>query len=104
MGWARPLIASARRYEGTRLGAPLSTKVGVGVRDKVGDKRDCKASDDTRKRFLLADRGARIQEIADWLEPRIAQELLFGYISRLLEVIFLTGIKGILANPTTKKQ
>ena len=61
LGWTRPLIAAGRRYEGTRLGSPLG---------------DCAGDDGRLKRFLLADRGARLQTIADWLESKIASSLL----------------------------
>jgi uncharacterized ferritin-like protein (DUF455 family) len=57
LGWTRPLVTVGRRYCGTRLGSSLS---------------DC----DTRlKRFMLADRAARLQTVTDWLEPRITAEL-----------------------------
>ena len=65
LGWTRPLIAPGRRYEGTRLGSPLSDPTG-----------DCIGDDERLKRFLLADRGARLQRIADWLESKIAEDLL----------------------------
>ena len=61
LGWTRPLVAAGRRYEGTRLNSPLS--------DKHGD-------DKRLKRFLLANRGERLQKIADWLQPKIAQTLV----------------------------
>jgi hypothetical protein len=57
LGWTRPLVTGGRRYAGTRLGTPLA---------------DC---DETIKRFLLADRGARLQATADWLAERIVPEL-----------------------------
>ena len=61
LGWTRPLIAAGRRYEGTRLNPPLN--------DEHGD-------DKRLKRFLLANRGERLQKIADWLQPRITETLV----------------------------
>jgi len=61
LGWTRPLIATGRRYEGARLGSPLSNRTG---------------DDERLKRFLLAQRGARLQAIADWLESKITHSLL----------------------------
>ncbi len=61
LGWTRPLIAEGRRYEGTRLNSPLNEKQG----------------DDQRlKRFLLANRGERLQQISNWLEPKISEALV----------------------------
>lgn len=56
-GWTRPLITRGRRYSGTRLGNALA------------------GCDERIRRFLLANRGARLQSAVDWLEPRVAQEL-----------------------------
>jgi len=57
LGWTRPLVTAGRRYVGTHLGATLS---------------DC---DERLKRFVLADRAARLQFVVQWLEPRIMAEL-----------------------------
>ena len=57
LGWTRPLVTAGRRYAGTRLGSVLT---------------NC---DERLKRFLLADRCANLQTVADWLQPRIAREL-----------------------------
>ncbi len=57
LGWTRQVVTAGRRYAGTRLGNAL---------------RDCEA--DVR-RFLLADRCARVRSLVDWLEPRLTQEL-----------------------------
>ena len=57
LGWTRPLISAGRRYCGTRLGTSFT---------------DC---DSRVKRFVLADRCARLQTVVDWLQPRIAAEL-----------------------------
>ena len=61
LGWTRPLIALGRRYEGTRLNSPLSE-------NDVDERR--------LKRFLLANRGERLREIADWLQPKVSQALV----------------------------
>jgi len=57
LGWTRPLVTGGRRYAGTRLGTPLA------------------GCDEAVKQFLLADRGARLQDTADWLAERIVPEL-----------------------------
>ncbi len=56
LGWTRPLIAG-RRYVGTRLAMPL---------------KNCEES---VRRFLMEDRGRRVEETADWLQNRLAPEL-----------------------------
>ena len=57
IGWTRPLVTPGRRYAGTRLGTPL-----LGCDERI-------------KKFLLADRGAKIQEIVNWLTPCLTREL-----------------------------
>ena len=65
LGWTRPLIAAGRRYEGTRLNSPLN------------ERNDERNGDDKRlKQFLLANRGERLQQIADWLQPRLTEALV----------------------------
>ena len=56
LGWTRPLIAG-RRYVGTRLAMPL---------------RDC---DESLRRFLMEDRGRRVEATADWLQLQLTPEL-----------------------------
>lgn len=57
LGWSRSLVTGGRKYVGTRLSKPFV---------------DCTTE---VKQFLLADRGARLEAIAKWLEPRLAAEL-----------------------------
>ena len=57
LGWTRALVTAGRKYAGTRLSMPLE-----GCEPEV-------------RRFLLADRAAKIEEIANWLESRFTPEL-----------------------------
>ena len=57
LGWTRPFVTAGRRYAGTKLG---------------GSFDDC---DPDLRRFLLADRCAKLQAVAQWLGPRVAAEL-----------------------------
>ena len=57
LGWTRALVTfGGRRYSGTRLSNPL-----VDCADEV-------------RRFLLADRSAKLEVIKDWLESRVVKE------------------------------
>ncbi len=57
LGWTRPLVADGRRYAGTKLSASFE---------------DC---DSEVRRFLLANRSEKLQQVVSWLEPRIFNEL-----------------------------
>lgn len=58
LGWTRQLVTGGRRFAGTRLGNAL---------------RDCESE---IKEFLLADRCRRVTQLVEWLESRLAGELL----------------------------
>ena len=57
LGWTRALVTAGRKYTGTRLSKPFV--------DCVPEVRQ----------FLLADRAAKLEAIANWLAPRLAAEL-----------------------------
>ncbi|MFK7767116.1 MAG: DUF455 family protein [Mariniblastus sp.] len=57
LGWTRPLVAKGRRYIGTHLGRSLF---------------DC---DESTKRFVLANRCEHLQQLTEWLQPRISEQL-----------------------------
>lgn len=58
LGWTRALVTAGRKYKGTRLTLPFV---------------DCEPE---VKQFLLADRAAKLESIANWLAPRLAEELV----------------------------
>ena len=57
LGWTRPMITTGRRYTGTKLGNVFG---------------DCEPE---LKRFLLADRAAKIHQVAQWLDSHLANVL-----------------------------
>ncbi len=57
VGWTRSVVTAGRRYAGTRLGNSLT------------------GCDTEMIRFLMEDRGNRIQTVIRWLQPRLAREL-----------------------------
>lgn len=60
LGWTRPLVSPGRRYLGTRLGRSFA---------------DLTDGHQQLKQFVVADRCARLQAVADWLGARIIPEL-----------------------------
>ena len=58
LGWARALVTGGRKYVGTRLSLPFV---------------DCEPE---VKKFLLADKAAKLEAISNWLAPRLAGELV----------------------------
>lgn len=81
LGWTRALVTfGGRRYTGTRLSNPFA---------------DC---DDDVRRFLLADRSAKIETVKNWLEARVVEEFrsrnFDGHLG--IDVFLYRDVKGEL--------
>lgn len=87
LGWTRSLVSAGRKYVGTRLSKPFV---------------DCTAE---VKQFLLADRGAKMEAILNWLEPRLVAELSSRHFAGCfgIDAFLFRGVAGeLLVKPVVE--